>query len=121
MPISFQMENNCLNPGISIPNAEQWNKKTYLVSCNGPCSQIRIHIEFNGGDADLLADEGEHPITSSSGYQCPTCSMCQATSGNGYEETCSSMATQNGNRYFPHLEIDIIFSVIFASIHHWIH
>ena len=56
-------------------------------------------MEFNGGgDADLFANEGQHPITS--GISCigSTCSMCQAVSGNGYEETCSDMATQNGNR-----------------------
>ena len=83
--------------GIFISNSGQWNKKTYLVACSGPCRQIRIHIDFNGGDADLLVDEGEHPITSS-GYRCPTCSMCEGISGNDYEETCSNMGTQNGNK-----------------------
>ena len=88
---------------ITIPNADQWNKKTYLVSCNGPCRQIRIHIDFNGGDADLLANEEQHPVTSG-GYRCPTCSMCEGISGNDYQEQCSDMATQNGNRYLPYLQ-----------------
>ena len=98
MPISFQMENNCLNPGISISNAEQWNKKTYQVLCNGPCRQIRVLIEFNGGDADLFANEGRHPITSGISCSGSACSMCRAVSGNDYEETCSDMATQSGNK-----------------------
>ena len=84
--------------GISIPNAEHRSKKTYLVTCNGPCSQIRALIEFNGGDADLFANEGQHPITNSLSCLSSTCSMCRATSGNDYEETCSDMSTQNGNR-----------------------
>ena len=84
--------------GISIPNAERWNKKTFLVTCNGPCSQIRVHIEFNGGDADLFANEGQHPITSGLSCLSSTCSMCRATSGSSHEEACSDMATQNGNR-----------------------
>ena len=84
--------------GISIPSAEYRSKKTYLVTCNGPCQQIRALIEFNGGDADLFANEGQHPITSGLTCLSSTCSMCRSTSGSSSEETCSDMATQNGNR-----------------------
>ena len=83
---------------ISIPNAVVTNKKTYHVTCNGPCRQIRAHMQFNGGDADLLANEGQHPITNSITCIDSTCSMCRATSGSSSSETCSDMATQNGNR-----------------------
>ena len=85
-------------PSVSIPNAEYHSKKTFLVTCNGPCRQIRALIEFNGGDADLFANEGQHPITSGLSCLSSTCSMCRATSGSSSEETCSDMATQDGNR-----------------------
>ena len=85
--------------GISIPNAEHTSKKTFLVTCNGSCRQIRAHIEFDGGDADLFANEGQHPITSGLSCLSSTCAMCRAVSGDDYEETCSDMSTQSGNRY----------------------
>ena len=84
--------------GISIPHADYTSKKTFFVTCNGPCNQIRALMEFNGGDADLFAHEGQHPITSGLSCLDSTCSMCRAVSGDDYEETCSDMATQNGNR-----------------------
>ena len=84
--------------GISIPTAEYRNKKTYLITCNGPCRQIRALIEFNGGDADLFANEEQHPITNGLSCLISSCSMCRAISGSSTEETCSDMATQNGNR-----------------------
>ena len=55
-------------------------------------------MEFNGGDADLFANEAQHPITDSTTCLDSTCSMCRATSGDDYEETCSDMDTENGNR-----------------------
>ena len=88
-----------LNLGIAIPNGDHTSKKTFLVTCNGACRQIRALIEFDGGDADLFANEGQHPITSGLSCLSSTCSMCRAVSGNDYEETCSDMSTQSGNRY----------------------
>ena len=102
---AFILIHNCVNfilhivSGVSIPNAVKWNKRTYRVTCNGLCTQIRVHIEFNGGDADLVANEGGHPITN--GISCSeyTCTMCRSVSGNDYEETCSNMSTYYVNRY----------------------
>ena len=95
--------------GIEVPNAVEWNKKTYLVTCNGRCRNIESTIHFSGGDARLFANEGGHPITiwiqfSWGWFTCPACSMCQYRQY-GYTygkttETCkgSDMNTENGNR-----------------------
>ena len=68
---------------------------TYVVTCDGPCSQLTATITFSSGDADLYANEDQPPILTS--YNCPDCSMCQAITTD-LSETCPNMSTQNGDR-----------------------
>ena len=63
----------------------------WVVSCNGPCSQIGAELRTFFGDADLYANEDEQPTIATMGYNCPTCSMCEAVDGDQDDE-CPNMS-----------------------------
>ena len=78
-----------------IPIAEIGSQITYVVSCDGPCSEVTATITISSGDADLYANEDQPPILAS--YYCPECSMCEAYTIKSFD-TCPNMTTQNGDR-----------------------
>ena len=78
----------------TISSAQAGNQVVWAVSCNGPCRNLRAELTTSSGDADLYANEDDHP--SLGGYQCPTCSMCEAVTAD-LDDTCSNMAS-SGNR-----------------------
>ena len=86
-------------PGLAwettIASAQGGNQVTWVVSCNGPCRQLRAQLTTSSGDADLYANEDDPPSLSS--YHCPDCSMCEAVTA-GLGDTCTNMATQSGGR-----------------------
>ena len=89
-----------MNLGINVPDPVKWEKKTYLVTCDGNCESITALIEFSGddtADADIFANEG-CPPQFFNGNSCPTCSMCERNSAEDNVEVCCNMDTQNGNR-----------------------
>ena len=75
--------------------SETGSQITYVVTCDGPCSQLTATLTFSSGDADLYANEDQPPMLTS--YNCPDCSMCEAASTN-LIETCPNLSTQNGDR-----------------------
>ena len=79
----------------TIDSAVAGSQITYVVTCEGPCTQLTASILTTSGDADLYANEDQPPILTS--YNCPDCSMCQAITTD-LSETCPNMSTQNGDR-----------------------
>ena len=75
----------------------------WVVSCNGPCSQIGAELRTFFGDADLYANEDEQPTIATMGYNCPTCSMCEAVDGDQDDE-CPNMSI-TGERHVLNVTI----------------
>ena len=92
-----------LNIGMNVPNPVEFDKKTYIVTCDGNCENVTTLMEFSGDDtanADILANEDCPPAVS--GNLCPTCSMCEGISTEGNVEVCCNKETVNGNRSVQH-------------------
>ena len=73
----------------TIANAQTGDRVIWEVSCNGPCRDIKAKLRTSSGDADLYMNENEHPTLS--GYECPSCSMCEAISGS-LDDECSTVS-----------------------------
>ena len=80
----------------TIESAVSGSQMTYVVTCDGPCTQLTASILTSSGDADLYANEEEPPSLDTS-FECWACSMCEAYTGD-LDDICPDMATQNGNR-----------------------
>ena len=79
----------------TIESAVAGSQITYVVTCDGPCTQLTASILTSSGDADLYANEEQPP--SLYGFECSECSMCEAYTGDS-DDICPDMATQNENR-----------------------
>ena len=79
----------------TIDSAVAGSQITYVVTCEGPCTQLTASILTTSGDADLYASEDQPP--SLNGFECWECSMCEAYTGDS-DDICPNMETQNGNR-----------------------
>ena len=79
----------------TIESAVAGSQITYVVTCDGPCTQLTASILTSSGDADLYANEEQPP--SLYGFECWECSMCEAYTGDS-DDICPDMSTQNENR-----------------------
>ena len=75
---------------------------TYVVTCEGPCTQVTASISTYNSiqDASLFANEDQPPSLSlydGGGAGCDDCSMCDAGK-EGVFDICRNMGTQHGSR-----------------------
>ena len=73
----------------TIASAQRGDRVIWEVNCNGPCRDIKAKLRTSSGDADLYMNENEHPTLT--GYECPSCSMCEAVSGS-QDDKCSTVS-----------------------------